>query len=57
MSQYPADIDDHDIDEVWQNPARTVIDDYDGRNAEDYAFWYANYVNIHDLRAINCNAK
>ena len=57
VTQYPAGIDDHEIDEIWKNSARTVIDDYDGRNAEDYEFWYANYVDIHDVRAMNCNAK
>jgi hypothetical protein len=38
------------------NAARTVIDDYDGRNGEDYEWWYSNYVDIQIQRAINCNA-
>jgi hypothetical protein len=56
MTQYSAGINDHQIDEIWQNSARTVIDDYNGRNAEDYEFWYANYVDIQNQRDINCNA-
>jgi hypothetical protein len=56
MAQYQAGINNHQIDEPWQNAARTVIDTRDGRSSEDYEFWYANYIAIDDMRDTNCGA-
>lgn len=59
MTQYGVGINDHDIDEPWQDAARTIIDDRDGRRAADYIWWYANYVSypvLLDTQASNCGA-
>lgn len=56
MASFPSGVADHQIDEPWSNTNYNVIDNYDGRSAEDYVFWYnQTFLNVSVLRADNCS--